>query len=88
MKTGIIFDLRFCEAMRETKEMFSARILPLVKQLVKAEAKALFQPFLRFSIFGDCFGTNEKPRRLLARAVAWGGLVGAVAWLRLFHLKA
>lgn len=27
--------------MRETKEMFSARILPLVKQLVKAEAKAM-----------------------------------------------
>lgn len=41
MKTGIIFDLRFCDAMRETKEMFSARILPLVKQLIKAEAKSL-----------------------------------------------
>ncbi len=27
--------------MRETKEMFSARVLPLVKQLIKAEAKAL-----------------------------------------------
>lgn len=40
MSTPYIFALRFCDAMRDTKEMFSARVLPLAKQLIKAEAAA------------------------------------------------
>lgn len=39
MDAGYILALRFCDAMRENKEMFSCRLLPLAKQLIKAEAE-------------------------------------------------
>jgi hypothetical protein len=39
MNASYTFALRFCDAMRETKEMFAVRLLPLAKKLVKTEAK-------------------------------------------------
>lgn len=54
MKTGIIFDLRFCEAMRETKEMFSARILPLLTKLIR---RAGIEP--RHNGFRDSYASHR-----------------------------